>query len=317
MRFGPSRISCGYRWSMVLFLGMTLLTGCGSQTKDVAGAGPSPTTTIQIRGSDTEVNLVQRLAEEFMKQHPEIGVAVTGGGSGTGIAALMNQTVDIANSSREMKTEELQQARDRGVDPVRLVFAMDGLSVIVNSSNPVESLTLGQIGRIFRGEIKNWREVGRPDLPISLYGRQNNSGTYVFFRDFVLRGEYSDRMKAMNGNAQIVETVKGDPGGIGYVGLGYAVDGKGRVMDGIRVLKVAPREGTAAVSPLDPDTITNGTYPITRPLNQYVNGKPQGAVEAVIRFELSRDGQAIVKQEGFYPVSRDFAKLNNKTLGSR
>ena len=313
MRLGPD-ISWGYRGIMVLFLGMSLLSGCGSRG---AGGASSQTTTIQIRGSDTEVNLVQRLAEEFMKQHPQIGVAVTGGGSGTGIAALMNKTVDIANSSREMKAEELRQARDRGVDPVRLVFAMDGLSVIVNSSNSVESLTLGQIGRIFRGEIKNWRGVGGPDLPISLYGRQNNSGTYVFFRDFVLRGEYSERMKAMNGNAQIVETVKGDPGGIGYVGSGYTVDGKGRVVEGIKVLNVAPREGARAISPLKLENIMDGTYPITRPLNQYVDGEPEGAVKAFIRFELSRDGQAIVRGEGFYPVSPDFARANGEALRSR
>ncbi|MCX7767123.1 MAG: PstS family phosphate ABC transporter substrate-binding protein, partial [Candidatus Sumerlaeia bacterium] len=176
---------------------------------------------IQIKGSDTEVNLVQTLAETYMKSNPGISLAVTGGGSGTGIAALINKKTDIANSSRPIKADELELAKQQGVEPVSLIFATDALAVIVHSSNPLTTVTLEQLGQIYRGEIKNWRTLGGPDLPITLYGRQSNSGTFVFFREFVVKADYSSEMRQMNGNSQIVESLRNDKSGIGYVGIGY------------------------------------------------------------------------------------------------
>ena len=175
---------------------------------------------IQVKGSDSEVNLVQRLAEVFMQKNPGVNISVTGGGSGTGIAALINKQTDIANSSRELNVKEEEAAKKAGVTPFRVAFATDAVSVILHPENQVSKLTLEQLGKIFKGEIENWKQVGGPDLKISLYGRQSNSGTYVFFREFVLKGDYSQRMKSMNGNAQIVEGVQRDKAGVGYVAVG-------------------------------------------------------------------------------------------------
>ncbi len=169
---------------------------------------------IQIKGSDTMVNLVQILAEEYMGKNPGAAIAVLGGGSGTGITGLINQTCDIANSSREWKPKEIDQAWDKGVTPRPFVVAVDGLSIIVNEKNPIARLTVAQVGALYRGEIKNWKAVGEFAKPVSLYGRQSNSGTYVFMQEFVLGNKnYSTDMKEMNGNAQIIEGVIQDEGG--------------------------------------------------------------------------------------------------------
>lgn len=265
---------------------------------------------IQIKGSDTEVNLVQKLAEDYMGQDPDVSIAVTGGGSGTGIAALINGKTDITNSSRPMKDEEIKIAKARGIRPTAVIFALDGLSIIVHPKNPVNSMTLVQLGKIYRGEIKNWGAFGGgPHMVISLYGRQPNSGTYIYFRDVILKGDYSPRMKEMNGNAQIVEAVRRDQGSIGYVGVGYAVkEGKG--IRGIKVLKLAREDKAPVVSPVDPKNVATGQYPLVRPLYQYTNGFPKGDILNFIRFELSTQGQKLVQGMGFYPVSPVYQKAN-------
>ncbi|MEC9489261.1 MAG: phosphate ABC transporter substrate-binding protein [Halanaerobium sp.] len=299
---------------MALFIGILLvlgLLGCGQGQQE--GAEQQNNEIIQIKGSDTEVNLVQRLAEEFMEDS-KIKLAVTGGGSGVGISALINNQVDIANASRTMKDEEIKQAEEEAVEPVRFVIAMDGLAVIANGSNKIDELTTEQLGRIFRGEITNWQEVGGKDQKISLYGRQSNSGTFVFFRDAVLKGDYSADMKRMNGNAQIVEAVKADEAGIGYVGVGYVVAEDGNPVEGLKIIKVAKDDSSPAVSPLQPENVKDGTYPLARPLNQYVNGKPAGSILEFIKYELSEEGQKIVVEEGFYPISPEYSELNQRNL---
>lgn len=265
---------------------------------------------LQIKGSDTLINLVQRLAEVYMEENPDKMIAVTGGGSGTGIAALMNNKCDIADASRLMKPKEITNANKAGVSPKRVVIAMDGLSVITNANNPVNKLTLGEVGKIFRGEITNWSDVGGPSKAITLYGRQSNSGTFVFFRDAVLKGEYSAKMNRMNGNSQIVEAVKQDESGIGYVGVGYVKEATG-----ITVLKVASRPGADYASPLDSAAVKSGKYPIARPLNQYVNGTPKGDIKDFIAFELSDKGQKIVEEEGFFPIPVEYLDFNSKSVG--
>jgi phosphate transport system substrate-binding protein len=264
----------------------------------------------QIKGSDTLINLVQRLSEVYMEENRGSYIAVTGGGSGTGIAALINGKTDIANASRLMKPKEITKAMNAGISPKRVVIAMDGLSVIVNGNNPVTKLTMGQIGKIFRGEATSWSEFGGPNKPITLYGRQSNSGTFVLFRDMVLKGDYSQRMKRMNGNSQIVEAIKTDVTGIGYVGVGYVKDARG-----ITVLEVASYEGAPYASPLNPQDVKSGKYPIARPLNQYVNGTPTGAVRDFIAFELSPEGQRIVEEEGFFPIPKEYIDYNKKAIG--
>jgi phosphate transport system substrate-binding protein len=271
---------------------------------------------IQVKGSDTLVNLVQVLAESYMEQNPKTPIAVLGGGSGTGIAALINGTCEIADHSRPWKEKEFNLAHKNGVEPRRFIIAVDGLSVVINDSNPVRHLTMDQIGAIYRGQIKNWKEVGGPDKPISLYGRQSNSGTYVFFQEHVLGNKnYSPDMKRMNGNAQIVEGVIQDKAAIGYVGVGYVYDQKsGTVRKGLKVLKVAKDGNSSAYSPLDKAAVDNGKYPVARPLFQSTNGKPNGAILDFIRFETGPEGQKIVKKEGFFTIGSSHVAANNKNL---
>jgi len=267
---------------------------------------------IQIKGSDSEVNVVQKLAEVFMQKNPGVNIAVTGGGSGTGIAALINKTTDIANSSREMGPKEEEAAKKAGVSPFRVVFATDGISAIIHPDNPISKLTLEQLGRIFKGEFKNWKEVGGPDMTISLYGRQSNSGTYVFFREFVVKGDYSPHKKMMNGNAQIVEGIQRDKAGIGYVAVGYVVNEKGEVRPGAKILSIANDAQSEAYSPAVMENVMSGKYPISRPLNQYVFGKPSGKLLDFVKFELSPEGQEIVRKQGFFPVQKHWMEFNRK-----
>ena len=265
---------------------------------------------VQIKGSDTLINLVQRLSEVYLEKHPDSFIAITGGGSGTGIAALINGKCDIANASRPMKAQEVKQAESHGVTVRRIIIAMDGLSVITNAKNSVNKLTVDQIGKVFRGEVTNWKEVGGRDMVITLYGRQSNSGTFVFFRDAVVKADYSMKMNRMNGNAQIVESVKQDKSGIGYVGVGYVKDALG-----LNVVKVASQNGAGYTSPLNSDDVKNGRYPISRPLNQYLNGLPKGKVKKYLEFELSEEGQKIIEEEGFFPITDEYRKLNSRNMG--
>lgn len=265
---------------------------------------------VEIKGSDTLINVVQKLAEVYMKGHPGTSISVTGGGSGTGIAALVNGKCDIANSSRGIKSKEVEDANTRGIDPKRVVVAIDGLSIITNAKNPLDRLTVDEIGKIYRGDVKNWKDLGGSDAPINLYGRQSNSGTYDFMKEIVMKGEYSPNMKSMNGSAQIVEAVKQDLGGIGYVGVGYVKDATG-----ITVLNVAADPTRGYFSPLNSKDVKAGNYPITRPLNQYTNGAPKGVAKDFIIFELSKEGQEIVENEGFFAIPHEYQRYNNSTLG--
>ena len=267
---------------------------------------------LQIKGSDTLINLVQRMAEVYMEKNPGKVIAVTGGGSGTGIAALINKKCDIANASRLMKAKEMSRAAGKNVRPKRVVVAIDALSVIVNADNGVDKFTKDELGKIFRGEIKNWKDLGGKDMPITLYGRQSNSGTFVFFRGFILKGDYSSKMRRMNGNAQIVSAIGKDVSGIGYVGVGYVKNLKGGK---VAVAKVAARQGAEYASPLSLKDVKSGKYPISRPLNQYINGNAKGAIKDFIEFELSKEGQKLVEDEGFFVVPNEYKKFNKISAG--
>ncbi len=205
---------------------------------------------VQIKGSDTMVNLVQILAEEFMAKNPGTALAVMGGGSGTGITAIINQTCDIGNHSRDWRQKEIDQAWEKGVQPRFFAVAVDGLSVIVNASNPIERLTMAEVGSLYRGEIKNWKAVGGPDTAVSLYGRQSNSGTYVFMQEHVLGNKpYSMDVKEMNGNAQIIEGVIQDEGGVGYVGVGYLFESDGKLRAGSEGYQYLQNQGQYRLRP--------------------------------------------------------------------
>lgn len=283
-----------------------LLTACSNAPEGVEN--------IVIKGSDTEVNLALALAENYMAKDAMASIAVTGGGSGAGIAALINGKTDIANSSRPLKQEEYALAAERGVAPTATVFAMDALAIVTNDQLPVDSLTIEQIGAIYRGDIQNWSEVGGTDSKISLYGRQSNSGTFVYFRDSVLLGEYSSDLKQMNGTAQMVEAIRNDPAGIGYVGVGYIVEKDGSTTKDIKVLEIKANATSPAASPTEIANVTNGLYPIVRPLFQYTNGIPTGELRDFMLFGLSETGQQIVQKNGYYPVSRKYYAQNEKVL---
>lgn len=269
---------------------------------------------LQIKGSDTIVNLAQILAEHYMTARPKVAVAVTGGGSGTGIAALINGQIDIADASRAIKDKEVKQAQDRGIEPVPFVIGMDGVSFIVNETNGVKDLTLEELGKIYRGEITNWKEVGGADREIVLYGRQSNSGTFAFVQEFVLEGDYSANMMRMNGNAQIVEAIKADKAAIGYVGVSYIKDENGNEVPGLNVLAVAKDANSSAYSPLDLAAVKAGDYPVARPLFQYTNGTPNGVIRDWLEFVLSDEGQKVVEDEGFFVVPANYAADNAKNL---
>jgi phosphate transport system substrate-binding protein len=255
-----------------------------------AGAG-----TVTVKGSDTMVVLGQRWAEEYMKSHAGTTIQVTGGGSGTGISALINGTTDVCEASRAMKdVEKKQLAEKAGGPPVEIPVAKDGLSVYVNATNPLNELSMPQLKAIFTGKVTNWKEVGGPDAKIIPYSRENSSGTYVFFKEHVLENaDYTPRAQNMPGTAAVVNAVTKEKYGIGYGGAAYA--------KGIKVLKIKKDDATAGIAPTDA-TIKNGTYPLSRPLFFYLRPKASPEIKAFTDWVLSDNGQAIVVKVGYFPI---------------
>jgi phosphate transport system substrate-binding protein len=253
------------------------------------------TTTITVKGSDTMVILAQRWAEEYMGKNSGVSVQVTGGGSGTGISALINGTTDICNSSRPMKASEREKLKQRFATlGVEIKAAKDGISLYVNEANPVNELTLDQIKAVYTGTITNWKDVGGNDARIVLYGRENSSGTYVYLRDVVLKGQdYSGAMQSMPGTAAVVNAIANDVNGIGYGGAAYA--------KGIRVVKVKKDAGSAAYDP-SAENVKSDVYPITRYLYLYVRSRPSGALKQYVDWILSDEGQAVVSKVGYFPI---------------
>jgi phosphate transport system substrate-binding protein len=276
------------------------------------GGGEPVAGSLTIKGSDTEVQVVSNMVEAFIEANPDADISVTGGGSGVGIAALLNGEIDIANASRRIKDTEIDEAESKGITPHEFIIARDGLSVIVHPDNPVAELSLEQIGALYRGEITNWSDVGGNDLPVVLYGRQNTSGTYEFFREFVLKADYASTMRNMEGNQAIVDAVTSDVNGIGYVGIGYVMTDTKEPRSDIAVVAVSA--GGPAYSPLNDPT----DYPLSRPLYQYLDRIPEpgSLMDSLLRYEVSEAGQEIVIETGFFPLSAE-DKAVNDTLFER
>jgi phosphate transport system substrate-binding protein len=256
--------------------------------------------TIKNKGSDTLVNLALAWAEEYMGGHPEVRISVTGGGSGTGIAAMVNGTVDIANASRKMKPEEIQASQDNGISPVEFVVARDAIAVVVHPSNPIDRLTLRQISNIYTGRITNWRYVGGEDRPIVLLSRESNSGTHVYFLENVIRlGDkksdllFSPDTLLMPSSEGISVEIRQNPNAIGYDGLGYVTPDQ-------KMVAVARDDKGSYVLPAI-ETVNDGSYPISRPLYMYTVGEPTGQIRAYRDWVLS-DGQVSVAELGFVPL---------------
>jgi phosphate transport system substrate-binding protein len=281
----------------VLALG---LVGCGAKagtgtTTADAGAESELTGAINVEGSDTMVNLGQAWAEVFQTENPGVMISLKGGGSGTGIAALINGTVDFANASREMKPEEITEAQGKGIDPVETEVAKDAIAVIVNPANAVTALTLDQVGKIYRGEITNWKDVGGADKAIVLLSRDSSSGTFEYFKEAVVakddeNAEYAKAAKLLPSTQAIVDETKANPDAIGYIGLGY-------VTPDVKVVEI---DGTAASL----ESALDSSYVLSRGLFMYGNGEPSGVQKAYIDWILSPEGQKVVEEQGFVPLGK-------------
>jgi phosphate transport system substrate-binding protein len=280
---------------------MWLPTACSPRQTSPGDAAPAAVQTIENKGSDTLVNLALAWAEAYMGSYPEVRISVTGGGSGTGIAAMINGTVDIANASREMKPEEIAAAEENGISPVEFVVARDAIAVVVHPSNPVDELALQQISDIYTMKITNWSEVDGEDRPIVLLSRESNSGTYVYFLENVIRlgDDESDLLFApdtllMPSSEGISAEVRQNPNAIGYDGLGYVTPDQ-------KVIAVARDADSLPMLP-SVETVNDGSYPISRPLYMYTAGEPTGQVKAYMDWLLG-DGQSLVSELGFVPLS--------------
>lgn len=277
-----------------------LLASCSSSSTDTAS--DSPAQYIENKGSDTIVNLALAWAETYQAEHTDVRISVTGGGSGTGIAALINNTVDLANASRKIKDEEIAEAQSEGVNPVEHIIARDAIAVIVNQENPVGELTLQQISDIYSGKITNWSEVGGEDRPIVKLSRETNSGTHVYFLETVLRLGNSENKTLFStdtlllpSSEGIISEVRSNPNAIGYDGLGY-------VPEDVKTIAIAEEAGGAYVLPAI-ETVNDKTYPIARDLYMYTDGEPSGIVKEYLDWiMLSVEAQEIVAELGFVPV---------------
>ncbi len=285
-------------WLKFAVLALIATLAAGGCSRRQSGAS-----SLQIKGSDTMVNLGQAWAEAFMKKNPSVSIAVTGGGSGTGIAALISNTCDIAELSRELKPEEIRQSREKGIEPDQITVALDGLAVVVHPANPISRLTLNQLAMIFSGTITNWKEVSGSDLPIVVLSREVNSGTHVYFKEHVLRQGKSESRVEFAANAlmlpssqAIADEVAQNPGAIGYFGMGYTSPKQ-------KVLAIARDAASAYVQPTQ-ETVVSGVYPISRPLLMVSKGQPGGLVARFIDFVLSDEGQRIVTRLDFVPVQK-------------
>jgi len=256
---------------------------------------------IQIKGSDTMVNLGQAWSEKYMEMNPGDFIAVTGGGSGTGLSSLISGSCDLAMSSRDIKEKEIVLAKAKGINPNEIKIALDGLAVVVNPANPVTDLTLDQLAGIFTGRTSNWKELGGLDEKIVVLSREVNSGTHVYFKEHVLRKndpasqeEFAANALMLSSSQAIADEVSSNIAAVGYYGMGY-------ISPKQKAVHIAKTEGEPYVVPLI-ENVINGTYPISRPLLVYTNGTPEGLVKKLIDFALSKEGQEIVLKTDFVPI---------------
>lgn len=260
----------------------------------ITGAAFMQQTKITVKGSDTMVILAQRWAEIYMKKYPAVVIQVTGGGSGVGIAALINGTTDIASSSRPIKPAEVEKLKARyNTLGVQIPCAKDGITIYLNESNKVKELTLKQLSDIYQAKITNWNQLGGDDAAIELYGRENSSGTYVFFKDEVVKGDYAAGCQTLPGTAAVVNAVKKDKYGIGYGGAAYAA--------GVKHCLVKKDDKSPGFLPT-PETIAKNQYPITRYLYLYMRNRPAGETKKYIDWILGAEGQKIITEVGYFPV---------------
>ncbi|PYV36982.1 MAG: phosphate-binding protein [Acidobacteria bacterium] len=264
---------------------------------------------ITLKGSDTMVLLGQRWAEVYMKKTPGSRIQVTGGGSGTGIAALINGTTDICEASRPMKDKEKEEVKAKtGKEVVEIPVAVDGLAIYLNASNPIQELTLDQVKQIYLGKITNWKAVGGSDTRIILYGRENNSGTYAYFKEHVLQNaDFHPTTQTLPGTAAVTNAVSKDPKAIGYGGIAYA--------KGIRHTRVKKDANSPAIEP-SMENVLSAKYPISRFLYWYVAGQPSGEIKKLVDWVLGDEGQKLVQAVGYYPLPKEISAASNPPKGA-
>lgn len=289
--------------SGLLLPSLLFISACGSRNPQdsTLQSGNSKQAYIENKGSDTLVNLALAWAEKYQNDHPEVQISVTGGGSGTGFTSLINDSIDVANASREIKTEEIEEAKKNGFEPVEFIVANDAIAVIVNPENPISELTLEQVSRIYKGELTNWKELGGEDRPIVRLSRETNSGTHIYFLETVIKlGSKEDKAifsadtLLLPSSEGIISEVRDNPNAIGYDGLGY-------VTQDVKMIALAKAVGEPYVLP-SAETVLNTQYPVSRHLFMYTRGQPEGIEKEYIEWILSPEAQDIVNELGFVPV---------------
>jgi phosphate transport system substrate-binding protein len=287
---------------LTVLMGLTLLSAaCAGSLNSPNSAGANSSAYIQNKGSDTLVNVALAWAEKYQQLHPDVRLSVTGGGTGTGMAALVNGTVDIANASRQITPEEIASAKKNGINPIEFVVARDAIGVIVNKNNPIHSLSLQQISDIYTDKVTRWSELGGDDRPIVKLSRETNSGTHLYFLQAVIRLGQTDNTDIFSADTLllpssegIISEVRDNPNAIGYDGLGY-------ITPEVKVLAVSAKDGSQPVIP-SIETVNSNQYPISRDLYMYTPGEPKGAVKAYMDWVVTPEAQDIVKQLGFVPI---------------
>lgn len=294
----------------LMLIALVLLSGCSNSSAIGPDGSTNINTNIENKGSDTVVNLALAWAEAYQGNYAQVTISVTGGGSGAGIASLINGTADIANASRKIKSEEIQNARAGGIDPIEFIIARDAIAVIVHLDNPINQLTLQQVSDIYSGKYNNWKELGGEDRPIVRLSRETNSGTHVYFLEEVLRlGDpeektlFSTDTLLLPSSEGIIAEVRENPNAIGYDGLGY-------VTDEMKVIAIAKEEGQSFVMP-SVETVNSNSYPISRDLYMYTAGEPDGIVKDYLSWILSAEAQEIVQELGFVPILTTTQSSNN------
>lgn len=293
-----------FRYSLLAIVCSSMMfLSCGGKKENQAAK--TKKTTLQIKGSDTMVNVAQAWAEEYKKVNPDVDIEVSGGGSGVGIAALERGTIDIATASRNMKPDEFEQTkRNTGKEPKEYIVGYDALAIYCNKDNPIKQISLEQLAQIFKegGSITKWSQLGitipgsNSDV-IVLVSRQSSSGTYEFFREHVLlKQDFRLGSRDMNGSKEVVELISSTKTAIGYSGMGYATDG-------IKMLNVAVKPGDTAYAPNVENTIAK-KYPLARSLQMYTLGEPEGAEKAFIDWIMSDAGEKILQENGYVPLPK-------------
>jgi phosphate transport system substrate-binding protein len=289
--------------TQLVILVVLIISACSPRAGDDDSSPTGSNEYLNNVGSDTMVNLALAWAEQYHLDNPQANLSVSGGGSGTGIASLINKTTDVANASRKIKSEEIENAQANGIEPIEFVVARDAIAIIVNPNNPISELTLQQLSDIYSGKINNWQELGGDDRPIVRLSRETNSGTHIYFLEHVLRRGDKEDKTLFSTNTLLLPSsevigaeIRSNPNAIGYDGLGY-------VTPDMKVVAVADTGGeiSAYVFP-SAETVNDGSYPIARDLYMYTAGEPQGFVQRYLEWIFTPQAQSIVTQLGFVPI---------------